>query len=71
MSIDSQSHYKFYHYYPSLAGASVFLVLFGVSTLWHAILIARHRTWYFITLVIGGICKYTVPFGPLLIYLMT
>jgi len=55
MLIDSQPHYKFYHYYPSLAGACVFLALFGVTTVWHAVLIIKHRTWYFIPLLIGGI----------------
>ncbi|EXJ68067.1 uncharacterized protein A1O5_08682 [Cladophialophora psammophila CBS 110553] len=55
MSSDSNEHFKFYHYDPSLAAACVFVVLFGVSTIWHAFLIAKHRTWYFIPCLTGGI----------------
>ncbi|EED22449.1 conserved hypothetical protein [Talaromyces stipitatus ATCC 10500] len=54
-STDTDSHYKFYHYYPSLAGATVMAVVFGLMTAWQLFLIAKHRTWYFIPLVIGGI----------------
>ncbi len=62
MSSDSEPHFKFYHYDPSLAGACVFAVLFGVATIWHAILITKHRTLYFIPLLIGGICTSSSPF---------
>lgn len=53
---DTNPHFKFYHYDPSFAGACVMAVLFGVLTVWHLILIAKHRTWYFIPLAVGGIC---------------
>ncbi|RDW79828.1 hypothetical protein BP6252_04466 [Coleophoma cylindrospora] len=58
MSSDSDTtvnYYKYYHYHPSLAGACVFAALFGVSTIWHLIQITKHRTWYFIPLLVGGI----------------
>ncbi|KAJ9609818.1 hypothetical protein H2200_006147 [Cladophialophora chaetospira] len=55
MSSDSEPHFKFYHYDPSLAGACVLTIAFGVSTIWHLVLIAKHKTWYFIPLLIGGI----------------
>ncbi|KAF1998845.1 RTA1 like protein [Amniculicola lignicola CBS 123094] len=55
MSSDTDSHYKFYHYKPSLPGACVFAILFSVTAAWHGVLIAKHRTWYFIPLLIGGI----------------
>lgn len=50
------THFKYYHYDPSLAGACVFAVLFGSSALWHLVLILQHRTWYFVPLLVGGIC---------------
>jgi hypothetical protein len=49
------SHYKFYHYSPSLPAACVFAVVFGVSALWHAFQLARHRTWYFIPCLAGAV----------------
>ena len=57
---DSQPHFKFYHYDPSFAGALVFTILFGVANVWHLALIAKHRTWYFIPVVVGGIFKNSV-----------
>ncbi|KAK4944070.1 hypothetical protein LTR10_016403 [Elasticomyces elasticus] len=55
MSSDSDDTFKFYHYDPSLAAACVFAVLFGASAIWHAFLIAKYRTWYFIPCLTGGI----------------
>jgi hypothetical protein len=60
MSISSDSDFKYYHYDPSLAGACVLAILFGASTVWHAYLVAKHRTWYFIPLLVGGICVYSL-----------
>ncbi|KAF2117285.1 RTA1 like protein-domain-containing protein [Lophiotrema nucula] len=54
-SDDSIETYKYYHYHPSVAGACVFAIIFGVSTVWHGVLIARHKTRYFIPLLVGGI----------------
>ncbi|KAI8721678.1 hypothetical protein NCS52_00309900 [Fusarium sp. LHS14.1] len=39
---------------PIPAAAIIFLLLFTVATLWHAVLLFTRRTWYFIPLVIGG-----------------
>ncbi|KAJ8098111.1 RTA-like protein [Lipomyces tetrasporus] len=49
------TYYKYYHYDPSLAGACIFAVLFGLSTAWHIAQIFIHRTWYLIPVVIGGV----------------
>lgn len=57
MASATGTYYKYYHYRPSLPAGCVFTVLFGVSALWHVISIARHRTWYFLPVVIGGVCK--------------
>ena len=68
MSSTSNTHIKFYHYEPSLAGACVFAILFGISTIWHLILVGKHRTWYFIPVVVGGVCMYfdsfLLPLNP-------
>ncbi|KEF58537.1 uncharacterized protein A1O9_06463 [Exophiala aquamarina CBS 119918] len=58
MSSDTDAHFKYYQFEPSLAGASVFAIVFGVLTIWHLVLIAKHRTWYFIPILIGGVCEY-------------
>lgn len=56
ITTDLEEYYKYYHFRPSLAAACLFAILFGVSTLWHMFLIAKRKTWYFIPLLIGGIC---------------
>ena len=56
------SKIKYYHYLPSLAAACLFAILFGVATVWHVFLIAKHRTWYFVPVVVGGICTYQSTF---------
>lgn len=52
-------YYKFYHYEPSLAAACGMAVLFGVMTTYHMLLVFRHRTRFFIPVIIGGACKQT------------
>lgn len=46
-----------YEYYPSMAAAVIFVVLFGTVTLLHSFHLFRTRTWFFIPLVIGGYCE--------------
>ncbi|KAH6952027.1 RTA1 like protein-domain-containing protein [Fusarium avenaceum] len=41
-------------YNPSPAAAIIFLLLFTIATLWHAVLLFTRRTWYFIPFIIGG-----------------
>ncbi|KAF7560363.1 hypothetical protein G7046_g3776 [Stylonectria norvegica] len=52
---NSKPYFKYYHYDPSLAAACVFAIIFGLSTVWHLVLIAKHKTRYFVPLLIGGI----------------
>lgn len=61
MSSDSKPYYKYYHFEPSLAAACVFAVVFGLSAVWHGVLIAKHKTWYFVPLLVGGVCMFS-PF---------
>lgn len=48
----------YYPYLPSKAAALAFVALFAVATLSHIGLMIRYRSWFFIPLVIGGICKF-------------
>lgn len=50
-------HFVFYHYDPSMAAAVVSIILFSLTTLCHAFQLLRTRTWYFIPVVVGGLCK--------------
>ncbi|ETS77400.1 hypothetical protein PFICI_11274 [Pestalotiopsis fici W106-1] len=43
-----------YGYNPNAAAAMIFVVLFAIATLWHAIIVFRLRVWYFTVLVLGG-----------------
>jgi uncharacterized membrane protein len=54
-----------YRYKLSLVAAVIFIVLFLLTTLFHTFQIWRKRTWYFIPLVIGGICTAS-PYYPTL-----
>ncbi|KAJ6098475.1 protein RTM1 [Penicillium canescens] len=58
MATSSGPDYKtaiwaYYRYYPSLAAAIAFIVLFSVSTFLHLFQMIRTRTWFFIPFVIG------------------
>jgi hypothetical protein len=55
---DPHGGYVFYHYEPSMAGAVIFVFLFGASTFWHSFQMFRTRTWFMIPFLIGGFCKY-------------
>lgn len=57
MTSNPDVYYKYYHYLPSLAAACIFAVLFGALTIWQAILIIKRKTWYFLPVVVGGVCK--------------
>lgn len=51
--------FVFYHYEPSMAAAVIFVLLFGVSTILHAVQMFMTRTWFMIPFLIGGLCEYT------------
>ncbi|GFF62370.1 hypothetical protein CNMCM6069_000924 [Aspergillus lentulus] len=52
---DARIDFAFYRYDPSMAGAVIFVILFSITTLWHAFQLIRTRTWFFIPFLIGGI----------------
>lgn len=47
--------YVLYHYKPSFLAATAAMVLFANTTLFHLWQIYKHKTWYFIPFIIGGI----------------
>lgn len=49
--------WSFYRYEPSVAGAVIFCILFGITSGLHAFQMYTTRTWYLTALVIGGLCK--------------
>ncbi|KAH8667977.1 RTA1 like protein-domain-containing protein [Tricladium varicosporioides] len=49
--------FALYHYNPSFAAAIVFAAVFAISTVWHLYLMAKHRTWYFIPMIVGAILE--------------
>lgn len=61
--------YVFYTYEPSMAAAVLFIVLFGLSTMWHVLQMVQNRTWFFVPFVLGGLCtsppsKHLESFSP-------
>lgn len=48
----------FYPYIPSKAAGLAFMAIFAAATLSHIGLMIRYRSWFFIPLVLGGICKF-------------
>ncbi|RYP93126.1 hypothetical protein DL770_000783 [Monosporascus sp. CRB-9-2] len=49
--------FDFYHYDPSLPAATIFVVIFALSTAMHGYQLVKHRTWYFIPFFLGGFCE--------------
>lgn len=48
---------SYYHYTPSNVAAIIFICLFAVATVVRIFIVLRKRIWYFIPLIIGGICR--------------
>ncbi|KAJ5586888.1 uncharacterized protein N7459_002653 [Penicillium hispanicum] len=63
--------WTFYYYAPSTAAATIFVVLFGLSTLVHSYQLLRTRTWFMIPFLIGGIFETIGYIGRLLSSLET
>ena len=60
MLMGSDPSLEAYQYDPTLAGCFVFAILFGVMTFFHSIMTPENKTLYFIPLLIGGICTYSL-----------
>jgi hypothetical protein len=58
-ALDDPTAYVLYRYIPSQVAAIIFVVIFGLTTFAHIFQLIQKRTWYFIPLVIGGLCTVT------------
>ncbi|EMR66682.1 hypothetical protein MGN70_001215 [Eutypa lata] len=47
--------FDYYRYDPSMGAALLFVILFGISSALHLFQLVRHRTWYFIPFMLGGV----------------
>ncbi|CAD6441715.1 c2c8fc5d-42c5-4a6d-9e79-da2db35c54fa [Sclerotinia trifoliorum] len=56
--MSSDGVYLLYHYNPSSAAAIIFIVLFGISAIFHIYQLSAKRTWYFIPFIIGGLFEF-------------
>jgi hypothetical protein len=56
-ALDDPTAWVPYRYYPSNVAAIIFVVAFSATTLLHVFQVLKKRTWYFIPLVVGGVCK--------------
>lgn len=54
---DGKLDFKLYRYTPSLPGAIVTTVVFGILSCLHIWRFSRARAWYFIPFTVGGVCK--------------
>ncbi|KAI8650744.1 hypothetical protein NCS57_01409100 [Fusarium keratoplasticum] len=53
--LETHNGYPLWRYLPSLPAAIVFVVIFGILTIGHAWKMFRHRMWFCIPFVVGGI----------------
>jgi len=51
-----------YSYKPNEPVCIAFALLFGASTIYHVFQMGRHRTWFYVPMVIGAISK-KIPLG--------
>lgn len=58
--------FQFYYYSPSLAAATIFIVVFALTTGMHVFQMLKTRTWFLIPFFIGGCRKnlYPLPLHP-------
>jgi len=54
--------YQLYHYDPSVAAAAVFTILFLATSLFHTWQMFKHKTWFFVAFIVGGLCTKLHPF---------
>lgn len=51
----------YYPYVPSKAAGYAFMAFFAAATVAHIVGMIKFKTWFFIPLVLGGICKSFLP----------
>lgn len=56
-TLELHNGYPLWEYIPNRPAAIIFTMLFSTVTIYHAFLMFRHRLWFCIPFIIGGICK--------------
>jgi hypothetical protein len=56
-ALDDPTAWVPYRYVPSMVAAVMFVVVFALTTILHTFQLVKKRTWYFVPLVVGGLCK--------------
>lgn len=56
--------FHLFRYYPNLGAALVFVVLFGVASIYHSWAFVTTRTWFFTAFTLGCWCQ-SYPSSPL------
>ncbi|TLD09535.1 hypothetical protein PspLS_11836 [Pyricularia sp. CBS 133598] len=51
--MEAPPKFIFYAYAPSLPAATIFIIVFTLSTVWHIKQLVQSRTWYFLPFIIG------------------
>ena len=59
-TLELYNGYPLWEYIPSRPAAIIFTILFTVVTVYHTYLMFRHRLWFCIPFIIGGICKFVL-----------
>ncbi|CAK7212607.1 hypothetical protein SCUCBS95973_001521 [Sporothrix curviconia] len=67
-TLETYNGYPLWHYIPNRPAAIVFAVLFVIATLYHVFAMFRHRLWFCIPFVIGGIFEIVGYVGRIIAY---
>jgi hypothetical protein len=55
--MSQKATFKYYYYDPSVPAAAAMAALFGATAILHVVQLVRHKTWYFIPFVLGGLSE--------------
>ncbi|KAL7783448.1 RTA1 like domain-containing protein [Trichoderma ceciliae] len=67
-TLETYNGYLLWHYIPNRPAAVIFTILFVITTAYHAFLMFRHRLWFCIPFVIGGIFEFIGYVGRIMAY---
>ncbi|CAK7200204.1 hypothetical protein SEUCBS139899_002895 [Sporothrix eucalyptigena] len=67
-TLETHNGYPLWHYIPNRPAAVVFMILFIIATVYHGVAMIRHRLWFCIPFVIGGLFEIIGYLGRILAY---
>lgn len=56
-SLETYNGYPLWLYVPNIGAAIAFTVLFAIMTIMHTYMMVKHRMWFCLPFVVGGLCK--------------